>query len=185
MSIRYSYCQTPLGSLYSVRKSLFASVLTSGGIREGWAGLVHYQEPQLRTVKGTDPQSLALILNNISYIFSVLECRHPVLPSPELNRQILTSVVQTSWKLNFNKYKWDQDWESDICNKSLFPSPLKRIIQNLRYWSSDSGAKLSRRDIINKEEVIMAAKFSSARRGAHVEAGSLQQRLHTSWGIWK
>lgn len=86
MSIGYSFCQTPLGSLSSAMKSLFASVLTSGGIREGWAGLVYYQEPQPRTAKGTDPQSLAFLLNNISYIFSVLEYRDPVLPSPELNK---------------------------------------------------------------------------------------------------
>lgn len=185
MSIGYSYCQTPLGSLSSTMKSLFASVLTSEGIREGWAGIVHYQEPQLKTVKEKDAQSLTFLLNNISYIFSVLACRDPVLPSPELNRQVLTSVVQTSWKPNFNKYKWDEDWESDMCNKSLCPSPLKMVIQNLRYWSSDPRVKLSRREIISKEEVFLAAKFSSARGGAHVESGSLQQRLHTSWGIWK
>lgn len=39
--------------------------------------------------------------------------------------------------------------------------------------------------ITSKEEVIVAAKFSSARGGARVEAGILQQRWHTSWGIWK
>lgn len=101
MSIGYSYCQTPLGSLSSGMKSLFTSVLTTARIRKGRAGFVRYQEPQLRTfyrllfIKRMDPQSLAFLRNNVSYIFSILEHREPVLPSPVLIRQILTSVTQT------------------------------------------------------------------------------------------
>lgn len=132
-----------------------------------------------------DPQSSAFLWNNINYIFSILECRDPVLPSPVLNRQILTYVIQLWWKLDFNKYKWSQDWDSDDCNKALCPSPLEMFFENLRYWSSDPRTKLSRRAVISKEEVFLIAKFSSATRGAHLEARSLQQRLHTSWGIWK
>jgi len=54
------------------------------------------------------------------------------------------------------------------------------IIQNLRYWSSYSRKKLSRRAAISEEEVFLVAKFSSATGGAHLEARNLQQRLHTS-----
>ena len=73
-----------------------------------------------------------------------------------------------------------QDWDSDVCNKASCPSPLEMVIQNLRYWSNDPRKKLSKRAVISKEEVFLVAKFFSATGGAHLEARSLQQRLHTS-----